>query len=63
MTNVTSQPDTIHAVSTSRWRALAPVVVLVFLAPVLAELVMGVISISKLWLLVPETGVYGLRPC
>ncbi|CAN5867793.1 hypothetical protein BH10CHL1_BH10CHL1_50460 [soil metagenome] len=60
MTNITSQPDAIHVGTQPRWRTLAPVVVLIFLAPVLGELLMGVLTVSKLWLLAPEMGVYGL---
>lgn len=41
-------------------RQLAPVAVLVFLSPVLTELLMGTLQLSKLWLLLPEMGVYGL---
>lgn len=38
---------------------LAPIAVLVFLSPVLTELLMGFLPISNIWLLVPEMGVYG----
>ena len=39
---------------------LAPVAVLIFLSPVFTELLMGSLQLSKLWLLLPEMGVYGL---
>jgi hypothetical protein len=41
------------------WRAAAPIAVLIFLAPVLAELLVGTVHITNLWLLVPEMAVYG----
>jgi len=37
----------------------APVAALVFISPVLTELLMGAVHITNLWLLVPEMGVYG----
>jgi hypothetical protein len=40
-------------------RAAAPVVALVFLSPVLTELLAGIVPISRLWLLIPEMAVYG----
>jgi hypothetical protein len=57
--NLTTEPDSIGQVSISRWRAAAPIAVLVFLSQVLTELLMGVVHITNLWLLVPEMGVYG----
>jgi putative Ca2+/H+ antiporter (TMEM165/GDT1 family) len=42
-----------------RWQSVGPVAVLIFLSPVLAELLMGVVHLSNLWLLVPEMSVYG----
>lgn len=50
--------STLFALSPSR-RAIAPIAVLIFLAPVLAELLIGIVRISNLWLLVPEMAVYG----
>jgi hypothetical protein len=44
----------------SRRGRLAPVAALVFLAPVIAELLFGIVRLSNLWLLLPEMGVYGL---
>jgi len=44
--------------TTSFWRA-APVAVLIFLSPVLTELLAGIVTISRLWLLIPEMAVYG----
>jgi hypothetical protein len=45
----------------STWvRKAAPAAVLIILAPILAELLMGATRISRLWLLVPEMGVYGV---
>jgi hypothetical protein len=45
--------------TTNFWRAAAPVAALVFLSPVLTELLAGIVSISRLWLLIPEMAVYG----
>jgi hypothetical protein len=42
-----------------RWQSVGPVAVLIFLSPVLTELLMGVVHLSNLWLLVPEMSVYG----
>ncbi|MEJ2598861.1 MAG: hypothetical protein P8Z00_11045 [Anaerolineales bacterium] len=42
-----------------RWPIVGPIAVLIFLSPVLAELLMGVVHLSNLWLLVPEMSVYG----
>ena len=47
------------APSPSRWKNLAPVAVLIFLSPVITELLVGTVHLSNLWLLVPEMGVYG----
>ena len=45
----------------TNWRQTAfPITVLIFLSPVLTELLMGVVHITNLWLLVPEMGVYGI---
>jgi len=41
------------------WRGCAPSATLILLSPVLAELLMGSLSLSKLWLPVPEMGVHG----
>jgi len=38
---------------------LVPIAFLVFISPVLTELLMGSLQLSNLWLLVPEMGVYG----
>lgn len=45
--------------ATNFWRAAAPVVTLIVLSPVLTELLAGIVTISRLWLLVPEVAVYG----
>ncbi len=45
--------------SSTWWRAAAPIAVLIFLAPVLAELLVGTVHITNLWLLVLEMAVYG----
>jgi MFS family permease len=50
-----SKPTLSH----SRWKNLAPIVVLIFLSPVIAELLTGTVHLTNLWLLVPEMGVYG----
>jgi hypothetical protein len=42
------------------WQNAAPVAVLIFLSPVITELLMGVVHLSNIWLLVPEMGVYGM---
>src|SRR5579883_3186759 len=44
----------------SRWRSALPIATIIFLSPVLTEVLMGVVHITNLWLLVPEMGVYGL---
>lgn len=56
---ITQRVDSV-AVAGRRWRRAAPVAALVFLSPVLAELLMGIVRISNLWLLIPEMGVYGV---
>jgi len=43
----------------SSYKYAAPVAALIFLSPVLTELLMGVVHVTNLWLLVPEMGVYG----
>jgi hypothetical protein len=43
----------------TRWQTVAPVVTLIFLSPVLVELLAGIIHLTTLWLLVPEMAVYG----
>jgi hypothetical protein len=43
-----------------RWRAVAPVATVIFLSPVLTELLAGVLRVTTLWLLIPEMAVYGL---
>ena len=45
--------------TTSFLRAAAPVAILIFLSPVLTELLAGIVTISRLWLLIPELAVYG----
>ncbi|MGO8947009.1 MAG: hypothetical protein ACLQUY_04970 [Ktedonobacterales bacterium] len=42
------------------WRRVAPIATLIFLSPVLTELLMGIVHITNLWLLVPEMAVYGV---
>lgn len=49
----------VTAPDSTTWRQAAPILVLVLLAPVLAELLMGVVRLTNLWLLVPEMLVYG----
>src|SRR6266567_8739541 len=44
---------------TGRWQVVLPVATLIFLSPVLTELLMGVVHLTNIWLLVPEMGVYG----
>ena len=44
----------------TRWRSVAPVATLIFLSPVLTELLMGSLHLTTLWLLVPEMAVYGV---
>lgn len=44
----------------SFWWKAAPVVTLVILSPVLVELLAGIVTISRIWLLIPETFVYGV---
>ena len=54
------QPTSLATPSaTNFWRAAAPVATLVFLSPVLTELLAGIVTISRIWLLIPEMGVYG----
>lgn len=58
--NLMTPSDATSRVGLPGWRAAAPVGVLIFLAPVLAELLMGgLLLVSRLWLLVPEMAVYG----
>src|SRR5947208_7121456 len=45
---------------TTKWRTTAPLVVLIFLSPVLTEVLAGIVRVTTLWLLVPEMAVYGL---
>jgi hypothetical protein len=42
------------------WRRVAPIATVIFLAPVLTELLMGSLQLTKLWLLAPEMAVYGV---
>lgn len=51
-----TSPPYLH---TGKWQVVLPVATLIFLSPVLTELLMGVIHITNIWLLVPEMGVYG----
>lgn len=44
----------------TRWRTVAPIATLIFLSPVLTELLMGSLQLTTLWLLVPEMAVYGV---
>ena len=44
----------------TRWRTVVASATLIFLSPVLAELLMGSTRISNLWVLVPEMAVYGV---
>jgi hypothetical protein len=39
---------------------VAPLATLIFLSPILTELLAGIVRITTLWLLVPEMAVYGL---
>ena len=43
----------------SRWGNAAPIAVLIFLSPVITELLAGTVRLSNIWLLVPEMAVYG----
>ena len=43
----------------SRWGNAAPIVVLIFLSPVITELLAGTECLSNIWLLIPEMAVYG----
>lgn len=56
--STTPARSTIFALS-PWWRAAAPIAVLILLAPILAELLVGIVRITNLWLLVPEMAVYG----
>lgn len=58
--NLTTRPDAIGQSTLIRWRVAAPIIALVVLSPVLAELLMGTTRLTNLWLLVPEMGVYGV---
>lgn len=56
-------PNSARAIShpaSGTWRTIAPLATLIFLSPVLTELLAGIIRITTLWLLVPEMAVYGL---
>jgi MFS family permease len=46
--------------ASNKWRTIAPLATLIFLSPVLVELLPGIIRVSFLWLLVPEMAVYGV---
>ena len=41
------------------WKNAVPIAVLIFIPPVLTELLMGIVHLSNLWLLIPEMSVYG----
>jgi hypothetical protein len=41
------------------WQTLGPIATLIFISPVLTELLMGKVHLSNLWLLIPEMSVYG----
>jgi hypothetical protein len=60
MMNLTTRSDAIGDHPLVRWPSAAPILVLVVLSPVLAELLMGATRLTNLWLLVPEMGVYGV---
>jgi hypothetical protein len=47
------------SVPKSPWLDVLPIAVLIFLSPVITELLMGVVHLTNIWLLVPEMGVYG----
>jgi hypothetical protein len=51
--------ESIDKVAGNRWQNVGPIAVLIFVSPVLAELLMGIVHLSNLWLLVPEMSVYG----
>ena len=53
MFNSTNKVEGMH------WQTFGPIIILVFISPVLAELLMGIVHLSNLWLLVPEMSVYG----
>jgi hypothetical protein len=42
-----------------RWENAAPIAVLIFLSPVITELLAGTVRLSNIWLLIPEMAVYG----
>lgn len=42
------------------WRAVAPAALLIVLSPIMAELLMGATTLSRVWLMIPEMGVYGV---
>ncbi len=51
--------ESIDKAAGNRWQNAGPIAVLIFISPVLAELLMGVVHLSNLWLLIPEMSVYG----
>jgi ABC-type uncharacterized transport system permease subunit len=56
-------PDSSHPMPLStkaKWQAAPAVATLIFLSPVLTELLAGILHVSTIWLLVPEMAVYGL---
>lgn len=57
--SVSPPPHTTPVTRSIGWRRVAPIVTLVFLSPVLTELLMGSLHLSNLWLLAPEMAVYG----
>lgn len=59
MTNYTLPERSTGFHSWSWLRTFAPIATLIVLAPVLAELLPGIVHITNLWLLLPEMAVYG----
>jgi hypothetical protein len=51
--------EQIRSTTSIRWQSVGPIAVLIFISPVLTELLMGVVHLSNLWLLAPEMSVYG----
>ena len=59
MGNEVSNIDSGILKAESNWRSLASAAVLIIISPILAELLMGVVHLTNIWLLLPEMGVYG----
>ena len=57
--NPSTEQDVSSLPHMTRAQRVVPVALLVFLSPVLTELLMGVVHITNIWLLLPEMAVYG----